>query len=309
MNNSATCPHCGGNNVLIQAVSNTYSTKRKGCAYWLIIGWWLEPLLWIFLTLPKLLYELLRGGKTKTEIKTMAVCQSCGYRWQINRPITPNNKVQSTSAQQQSLNQRQSVNLGQSVNISGSSDSQGNQRVAGTEKKTNKPSPVMIIAIVAASLFVGSAAIAGIIQGITNPDKKKSATDSAVSSEVSEKSEESSSATIDKGGTVIDCDSMNVLSSGYYKSFMYGDGGEPVLKSGWQVPKGKYRIDVIKTKAWVQVSFYEAKSGTPEPVMSDKAPILLKKGETAVVEMNGEEYLDIAEPDHITLTMLSEENN
>lgn len=78
---SLRCPRCGSTNVKIQAISKVSTTKRKGCAYWIFIGWWLEPLLWIFLTLPKLIYELLRSGKTKTKIVTMAICQGCGYNW------------------------------------------------------------------------------------------------------------------------------------------------------------------------------------------------------------------------------------
>ena len=76
------CPKCGSANVNFQAVADT-RTKKKGCAYWLFVGWWLELFLWLFLTVPMLLFKLFGGkGKVKTKIRTMAVCQNCGNRWE-----------------------------------------------------------------------------------------------------------------------------------------------------------------------------------------------------------------------------------
>ena len=78
------CPKCGSENVNVQAVSNT-RTKGKGCAYWLFIGWWLELLMWLFLTIPMLLGKLFGSkGKVRTKVESHAVCQNCGYRWKIN---------------------------------------------------------------------------------------------------------------------------------------------------------------------------------------------------------------------------------
>jgi predicted RNA-binding Zn-ribbon protein involved in translation (DUF1610 family) len=77
------CPKCGSNNISVQVVS---ITKNKGHSvwYWLFIGWWLEMLLWIFLTIPRLLIALFTHGKTKSVVESYAVCQSCGCKWQIN---------------------------------------------------------------------------------------------------------------------------------------------------------------------------------------------------------------------------------
>ena len=107
---------------------------------------------------------------------------------------------------------------------------------------------------------------------------------------------------------VIHCDTSNVLANEYYKSFIYGDGEDQIVKAGWVIPKGKYRIDVVNTKAWVQVSIYVAESGTVEPTttVKNKTPLLLKKEETAVIEVDGNEYIYITEPDYITLTLIDE---
>ena len=107
---------------------------------------------------------------------------------------------------------------------------------------------------------------------------------------------------------VIHCDTSNVLANEYYKSFIYGDGEDQIVKAGWVIPKGKYRIDVVNTKAWVQVSIYVAESGTVEPIttVKNKTPLLLKKEETAVIEVDGNEYIYITEPDYITLTLIDE---
>ena len=78
------CPKCGSENVNIQAVGNT-RTKGKGALYWLLIGWWLGILLWVFLTLPMLLAKLFGSkGKVVTNVESHAVCQQCGYSWKVN---------------------------------------------------------------------------------------------------------------------------------------------------------------------------------------------------------------------------------
>ena len=97
----------------------------------------------------------------------------------------------------------------------------------------------------------------------------------------------------EESNLVIHCDTSNVLANEYYKSFIYGDGEDQIVKAGWVIPKGKYRIDVVNTKAWVQVSIYVAESGTVEPTTTEKnkTPLLLKKEETAVIEVDGNEYI------------------
>lgn len=76
------CKKCGSQNITVQAVT-TLKNKHKGIIYWLFIGWWLEMMLWLFLTIPKLIFELFKPNKIKTKTHSEAVCQECGYRWEI----------------------------------------------------------------------------------------------------------------------------------------------------------------------------------------------------------------------------------
>ena len=76
------CPKCGSNNVNVQAVS-IVKNKKHGCLYWLCVGWWLEPIMWLFLTLPWLIIKIFEPNKVKTKVKGYAVCQDCGYKWRV----------------------------------------------------------------------------------------------------------------------------------------------------------------------------------------------------------------------------------
>lgn len=80
------CTKCGSNNVNIQMISEAQlRRKHHGIMYWLFIGWWLELLLWSFLTIPRFLCMLF--GHKKQQIKTVhnktAICQNCGSTWKI----------------------------------------------------------------------------------------------------------------------------------------------------------------------------------------------------------------------------------
>ncbi len=79
-----TCPKCGSENVNVQMVSETKLKKKRSIIYWLLIGWWLNPLLWFFMTVPMLIIKIFkpRNYKTKTIHKSMWVCQACGYHWE-----------------------------------------------------------------------------------------------------------------------------------------------------------------------------------------------------------------------------------
>ena len=68
----------------MQVVSETKMKRRHSLLYWLCFIWVFDLLLWIFLTIPRLIFALLRPKryKTVTKHKTMCVCQSCGYHWQ-----------------------------------------------------------------------------------------------------------------------------------------------------------------------------------------------------------------------------------
>ena len=77
------CPKCGSENVNIQAVS-IVSNKHHGCLWWLIVGWWWIPVKWLCFTLPALIVKIFGKGKgVKTAIKKKAVCQNCGYMWNV----------------------------------------------------------------------------------------------------------------------------------------------------------------------------------------------------------------------------------
>ncbi len=74
------CPKCGSNNVNVQAVS-IVKNKHHGVIYWLCFGWFIDLMLWIFLTLPRLIVAIFKPKGVKTKVKSFAVCQNCGYKW------------------------------------------------------------------------------------------------------------------------------------------------------------------------------------------------------------------------------------
>ena len=81
------CPKCHSENVNIQVVTeHKLKTKHHSILYWLIVGWWWEPILWLFLTLPKLIVTIFGIGKKQKLVvkeKKVAVCQQCGHTWNI----------------------------------------------------------------------------------------------------------------------------------------------------------------------------------------------------------------------------------
>lgn len=78
------CPNCGSEHINVSAVNEVKSKHKKGLIYWLIIGWWWEPIAWLFFTIPKAILALF-GNKSKVVSKTVtyAICQDCGHKWQI----------------------------------------------------------------------------------------------------------------------------------------------------------------------------------------------------------------------------------
>lgn len=53
------CSKCGSENVTVQVVTEQeLKEKKHGILYWLCIGWWLKPLLWLFLTLPMIIINI-----------------------------------------------------------------------------------------------------------------------------------------------------------------------------------------------------------------------------------------------------------
>lgn len=83
-----TCPKCGSENVNIQAVSITKSKGKHGFVWWLCVGWWLwffKLIGWMLFGLLMLIPKLFSKNKTKikTTVKSMAICQNCGHKWNV----------------------------------------------------------------------------------------------------------------------------------------------------------------------------------------------------------------------------------
>lgn len=81
-----TCPKCRSENVNVQVVSETQiKNKHHGVIWWLLLGWYWVPIKWLFLTLPALIVKIFAPKKQKfnTTHKSMAVCQSCGHKWEM----------------------------------------------------------------------------------------------------------------------------------------------------------------------------------------------------------------------------------
>lgn len=78
------CPKCGGDHVNVTVVNEVKEKRKKGALYWIFVGWYWEPIAWIFLTLPKLIIALFRKKKKiVNKTVTYAVCQDCGHRWEV----------------------------------------------------------------------------------------------------------------------------------------------------------------------------------------------------------------------------------
>lgn len=76
------CRKCGSENVNVQVVA-ILKNKHHGLLYWLFIGWWLELFMWICFTLPWIIIKILKPKKYKSKVRSIAVCQDCGYKWNV----------------------------------------------------------------------------------------------------------------------------------------------------------------------------------------------------------------------------------
>lgn len=90
------CPKCGSENVLIQREQTTtvgatkvVGQKKKGCFNFIMGGWIVSLLYWLFIGWWKNLIfgKREKGAKSvhagKTFNKTVAVCQNCGHTWKV----------------------------------------------------------------------------------------------------------------------------------------------------------------------------------------------------------------------------------
>ena len=69
------CPRCKSGDVLIQTVADVH-TRRRGCLGW---AWWIFLACVTFGLI--LIIPLMTNSRTKTRLRTLATCQSCGKRW------------------------------------------------------------------------------------------------------------------------------------------------------------------------------------------------------------------------------------
>lgn len=80
------CPKCGSSNINYQIINEVkIKNNGMGCFYWLFIGWWLEIILWVYFTIPRLLFLIFSSQKPKiiNVTKKIAICQNCGNSWDI----------------------------------------------------------------------------------------------------------------------------------------------------------------------------------------------------------------------------------
>lgn len=78
-----TCPKCGSDNVMIQALNETQlKRKHHSIWWWIFIGWWWVPLMWIVFWWFKLIIKVFRiehkPNKIVNQTVKKGVCQSCG---------------------------------------------------------------------------------------------------------------------------------------------------------------------------------------------------------------------------------------
>ena len=76
------CRKCGSENVNVQAVTHV-KNKKHGILYWMLVGWWFEPIMWFFLTMPWLFIKIFKPKKVKSKTHKMAICQDCGKSWRV----------------------------------------------------------------------------------------------------------------------------------------------------------------------------------------------------------------------------------
>lgn len=79
--NKLVCKKCGSENIQVQKIA-TQVKKKKGLMYY-SVGWIVDLMLWIFLTLPRLIIQMFKSDKMVTKTNTVAICQNCGKSWQV----------------------------------------------------------------------------------------------------------------------------------------------------------------------------------------------------------------------------------
>lgn len=76
------CPKCGSKNTTYQMVTETkLKKKRRNIIAVILFWWWFEMIMWLFLTIPRLIVAIFAPKRNKLVNKTKSVmlCQNCGY--------------------------------------------------------------------------------------------------------------------------------------------------------------------------------------------------------------------------------------
>jgi hypothetical protein len=82
---SLICPKCKSTDITVQAIADTH-TKNHSVFWWiyfLLIGWVVEVLMWLFATLPMLLIRIFHHRGVETTVQKVAICQQCGHQWKV----------------------------------------------------------------------------------------------------------------------------------------------------------------------------------------------------------------------------------
>lgn len=78
------CKHCHSPYVVVTYSKEKKPKARHGVLYWVLVGWWLHPILWVGFTVPMIIWRLIRPNQKTREVGyASAVCQSCGKVWRV----------------------------------------------------------------------------------------------------------------------------------------------------------------------------------------------------------------------------------
>jgi hypothetical protein len=85
------CQKCGSENVNVQLINKQELMnlkEKKGCLWWVAIGWWWVPIKWFFLYfilgLLVIPFKMLLPKKKQiiNTVEGYKVCNNCGHHWE-----------------------------------------------------------------------------------------------------------------------------------------------------------------------------------------------------------------------------------
>ena len=71
------CPRCGGSNIAVQMVTDSFRTRGRGCLWSLGRMFLIVCTCGLWLIIGKAL------SKSKMQNHKEAICQTCGYSWKV----------------------------------------------------------------------------------------------------------------------------------------------------------------------------------------------------------------------------------